>query len=253
MPPKPSKSTNPSASKNTGKTKKPKQPEKPEQPEQSKQSKHVTFPPVDPILERSASMYGDYDRRDNTPISRITREELDELEVPVKRHPYKDNYVEDTELNAYRTMTVEEANRYLGPSDPTMRSDTDAINKQKEERNQKLYRERAIANWWAEQQRLREEQGPTDSLVHRTAISTNVFNHPQGSGPPDYSQFLGLPFMIRNNTGPENSGVDRDNTESGNFGGKRRTKKSRKSRKVRKVRKVRKARKSRKSRKAKGG
>lgn len=228
MPPKKkaSNSSTPSVSKKT-------KPEKPKQPK-----KNVTFTKEDPVIERSASdgHSEPYYRGYYGPISQITREELEELEVPVKRHPYKYNYVETPELNAYRTTTIEKANRNPGPSDPTMRRDTYAINKQKRERNQELYRNRDYNDFLAQQEKLREEQGPTDSLFRQTAMTgpSSNFDDTYTSGPTDYSQYLGLPF-------------GRSNTESGNFGGKRRTKKSRKSRKARKSRKVRKVR------KAKGG
>ena len=240
MPPKKAtKSGTPSVFKKTKQPEKPKktkQPEKPKQPKQPEKPEHVTFPLVDPRIGRSASINGPYYRGYYGPISQITREELEELEVPVKKHPYKDNYVETPELNAYRTTTIEEANSHLGPSDPTMRSDTDEINKQKMERNKQLYRDRDYNDFLAQQEKLREEQGPTDSLLRQTAMTgpSSNFDDTYTSGPTDYSQYPGLPF-------------GRSNTESGNFGGKRRTKKSRKSRKARKTRKVRKVR------KAKGG
>lgn len=221
MPPKKAtKSERRSASKNTGKTKKPKQPEQPKQP------KNVTFNP-NFSLGRTASdgFNKPYHRGEYRPISQITREELDELEIPFKRHPYGDNYVETPELNAYRTTTIEEANRYLGPSDPTMRSDTDAINKEKAKRLMEMSTIRNIRDRNAEEERLREEQGSTDSAMTGSTLT------------PEQLAEAGLEPPIGRNPG-------------GYWGGKRRTKKSRKSRKVRKVRK---ARKSRKSRKAKGG
>lgn len=205
-------------------SKKPKQLKKPK--------KNVTFN-RNATVQRSASIKGPYDR---TPLkgSKITKEEEDEQSELGNLIAYRE--FSNPYLGAFRSEAIEKANSHLGPSDPTMRSDTDEINKQKMERNKQLYRDRDYNDFLAQQEKLREEQGPTDSLLRQTAMTgpSSNFDDTYTSGPTDYSQYTGL-------------SVGRSNTESGNFGGKRRTKKSRKSRKARKTRKVRKVR------KAKGG